>query len=595
MTVLFFVSLAGDLDLVLGEYDGELSYIENTGTSTAPVFVKRTGSGNPFDELDFGKESAPVLADLDGDGDVDLVVGEQGGVLNYLENTVTTPVFVARNGGANPFHDVDVGSTSTPALGDIDGDGILRPVSVDRQRPKITHLPLAGDLDLVVGEEGGELIYLENAGTSTAPVFVQRTGGANPFGGIGVGNASAPALADIDGDGTLSVSIIDRLRRHIFLSLAGDLDLVLGEYDGELSYIENTGTSTAPVFVKRTGSGNPFDELDFGKESAPVLADLDGDGDVDLVVGEQGGVLNYLENTVTTPVFVARNGGANPFHDVDVGSTSTPALGDIDGDGILRPVSVDRQRPKITHLPLAGDLDLVVGEEGGELIYLENAGTSTAPVFVQRTGGANPFGGIGVGNASAPALADIDGDGTLSVSIIDRLRRHIFLSLAGDLDLVVGEEYGQLIYFNNTGNSTTPLFVQRTGGANPFDGIDVGDKSAPTFADLDDDGTVDLVVGVGGYGAESGKIFYYRNVGTPSRPNFEKVDEESPFDQIDLGEDSKPALTDVDGDGTLRPCPYQQRRRITRFCRRRSGPRSWRRRQLAQLLREHRDIYNASI
>ena len=380
-----------------------------------------------------------------------------------------------------------------------------------------------------------------------------------------------------------------------FVSLAGDLDLVLGEYDGELSYIENTGTSTAPVFVKRTGSGNPFDELDFGKESAPVLADLDGDGDVDLVVGEQGGVLNYLENTVTTPVFVARTGGANPTHDVDVGSTSTPALGDIDGDGILRPVSVDRQRPKITHLPLAGDLDLVVGEEGGELIYLENAGTSTAPVFVQRTGGANPFGGIGVGNASAPALADIDGDGTLSVSIIDRLRRHIFLSLAGDLDLVVGEEYGQLIYFNNTGNSTTPLFVQRTGGANPFDGIDVGDKSAPTFADLDDDGTVDLVVGVGGYGAESGKIFYYRNVGTPSRPNFEKVDEESPFDQIDLGEDSKPALTDVDGDGTLRPCPYQQRRRITRFCRRRSGPRSWRRRQLAQLLREHRDIYNASI
>ena len=207
---------AGDLDLVLGEYDGELSYIENTGTSTAPVYVKRTGSGNPFDELDFGKESAPVLADLDGDGDVDLVVGEQGGVLNYLENTVTTPVFVARNGGANPLHDVDVGSTSTPALGDIDGDGILRPVSVDRQRPKITHLPLAGDLDLVVGEEGGELIYLENAGTSTAPVFVQRTGGANPFGGIGVGNASAPALADIDGDGTLSVSIIDRLRRHIF-------------------------------------------------------------------------------------------------------------------------------------------------------------------------------------------------------------------------------------------------------------------------------------------------------------------------------------------------------------------------------------------
>ena len=39
---------AGDLDLVVGNYDGELIYAENTGTSTAPVFVQRTGSANPF-------------------------------------------------------------------------------------------------------------------------------------------------------------------------------------------------------------------------------------------------------------------------------------------------------------------------------------------------------------------------------------------------------------------------------------------------------------------------------------------------------------------------------------------------------------------
>ena len=385
--------------------------------------------------------------------------------------------------------------------------------------------------------------------------FREVAGG--PFDGINVGDDSAPVLADIDGD--------------------GDLDLVVGNRDGVLNYFENTGTSTTPLFVRRTGSANPFDGINVGNESAPALADLDDDGDLDLVVGDEGSLLNYFNNTgnSTAPTFVARTGSANPFNEINVGRDGSPAFVDLDGDH---------------------DLDLVVGESiHGVLIYLENAGNSTTPVFAQKSGSANPFDGIDVGYWTTPALADIDGDGTLSVSIIDRLRRHIFLSLAGDLDLVVGEEYGQLIYFNNTGNYTTPLFVQRTGGANPFDGIDVGDKSAPTFADLDDDGTVDLVVGVGGYGAESGKIFYYRNVGTPSRPNFEKVDEESPFDQIDLGEDSKPALTDVDGDGTLRPCPYQQRRRITRFCRRRSGPRSWRRRQLAQLLREHRDIYNASI
>ena len=69
------------------------------------------------------------------------------------------------------------------------------------------------------------------------------------------------------------------------MSLAGDLDLVVGEYNGLLNYTENTGTSTAPVFVQRTGSANPFDGIIvhffgpiFGMISAPALADLDGDG-----------------------------------------------------------------------------------------------------------------------------------------------------------------------------------------------------------------------------------------------------------------------------------------------------------------------------
>jgi hypothetical protein len=61
----------------------------------------------------------------------------------------------------------------------------------------------AGDLDLVVGNEDGSLSYMENTGTSTAPAFVQRTGSANPFDGIDVGGYSAPAVADLDGDGTL--------------------------------------------------------------------------------------------------------------------------------------------------------------------------------------------------------------------------------------------------------------------------------------------------------------------------------------------------------------------------------------------------------
>ena len=74
----------------------------------------------------------------------------------------------------------------------------------------------AGDLDLVVGDSEGNLHYMENTGTSTAPVFVARTEDDNPFYGINVGSDSKPALGDLDGDGTLRpCPSIDSQRSHV--------------------------------------------------------------------------------------------------------------------------------------------------------------------------------------------------------------------------------------------------------------------------------------------------------------------------------------------------------------------------------------------
>src|SRR4029079_7778059 len=111
----------------------------------------------------------------------------------------------------------------------------------------------------------------------------------------------------------------------------------------------------------------------------------------------------------------------------------------------------------------------------------KNVGTAIAPVLVKQTGAGNPFSVVTLdGNlASTPAMADIDRD--------------------GDLDLAVGEGNGTIRYFENAGTSNAPVFVERTGAANPLAAI-TGSGSdqnvaTPAFGDVDEDGDLDLMVG----------------------------------------------------------------------------------------------------
>ncbi|QSJ20866.1 VCBS repeat-containing protein [Nostoc sp. UHCC 0702] len=92
-------------------------------------------------------------------------------------------------------------------------------------------------------------------------------------------------------------------------------------------------------------------------------------------------------------------------------------------------------------------------------------------------------------------------------------------------------------YYRNSGGNFTAV----TGVDNPFDGVDVGDFSTPTFADIDGDGDQDAFIG-----NDDGTINYYRNSGG----NFTAVTGvDNPFDGVDVGDFSTPAFADIDGDG----------------------------------------------
>ena len=133
-----------------------------------------------------------------------------------------------------------------------------------------------------------------------------------------------------------------------------------------------------------------------------------------------------------------------------------------------------------------------------------------------------PFGGISMDGAIFPAFVNLYG--------------------AGD-DLVLGTDAGPLILYRRDGTR----FLRVQGVDDPFAELDVSNprSSAPAFADVDDDGDYDLLVG-----ASEGTLQYWRNDGNSSHPKFVRVDgADDPFDGIRKAvlTNSRPTFADLDG------------------------------------------------
>lgn len=515
----------GDLDIAIGRSDGTVGYFENTGSSTSPSYTQRTGSNNPFDGFDLGDDAVVDFGDVDGDGDLDLVAGKSAGTLAYFENTgsSTSPSYTQRTGSDNPFSGFDLGDNSAPKLADFEGDG---------------------DLDAIIGRADGTLAYLENTGSTTSPSYTQRTGTDNPFDGADFGDDSVPGIADVDGDGDLDIAVGKNLP----------------DQENSIAYFENNGSATSPSYTHRIGSDNPFDGF-AGTDSAPVFGDVDGDGDLDVPVGARDGQIRYLEHTGdVTRTAMYSDATDNPFEGNSVTGNSTPTEVDLDADG---------------------DLDVVVGKDDGTLVYLENTGTATDPVYEARLGSENPFDGFDFGDNSAPLAVDYEGDGDFDMAVgradgsVGYLENtgsatnpsftkrtgsdnpFSELAVAGeaklaqadldgdqDLDIIAGKDAGTLMYFENTGSMTNPSYTQRTGSDNPFDGFDVGDNSAPSASDVDNDGDIDVVAG-----ALDGSLAYFENTGSETSPSFtQRTGMDNPFANASVGGGNAPRFADLDHD-----------------------------------------------
>lgn len=402
--------------------------------------------------------TAPVFGDLDDDGDFDLVLGSTGLEIEYFENTGTNtvPIFHRDASMFSSIYDGGYQYTNSyyPALYDLDSDG---------------------DLDLTIGGYNG-ILYYENIGTPSTPVWADVNTDLFSDANSQIGTDARQTFSDLDNDGDPDLIV------GIGESLLG------GPTPGITMGFRNTGTAQSPAFLRDDSLviGIP----DVGLNSYPTLADLDTDGDNDMLIGRDGAAVFYYENTgtSTTPVWTR---DYTVFSIVETTNYwKDPGFCDLDGDN---------------------DFDLIYGTDNGDLFFYENTGTISAPQYQY-----NPayFKVIKSSGSSTVSFADYDND--------------------GDFDMLSGSTYSGLLYVKNNGNNTTPVFDT---ASVIFAGIDPGFRCSPVFIDIDNDSDFDIVSGYSG-----GTIkLYVNNNGT-------FTENTTMFGNVSVNYQSIPVFADIDGD-----------------------------------------------
>lgn len=462
----------------------------------------------------------PAVADLDGDGDIDLLSFDifYTGQINYYRNmakerynrTDTFDLLVTsrcyglffENQSNSDIVQINDDCSYTPPPDTV--SALPYPRSDRGTQPQARPMHIGSTLwplflgsdtlaDLLLGDiENPRLTLLRNTGTRDTARMTQIVD-SFPLYTQAAFISAFPAAFGVD--------VVGSARKDLIITTNDQFVTELGEHNWLYENVAGSGRDSFRLVNKRFLIDNI---LQHGRYASPVFIDVDNDGDKDLLV-------SYVNNAQKTVVHKYIRQG-NSFSLTDTQYLALPAslngrvrmaAADLNGDGLS---------------------DLLLGTTGGDLLFYQNTGNGFTLIDSQ-------YQQIQAGQHSSPAFGDINGD--------------------GKIDLLVANQLGRIVYFENTGTATAPVFVKQSDSLGFIDLRDGFFTGAANIAigDFNGNGDPDLVAG-----NEWGSLYLFADIRqkinqriTPSQQNFF-------FPSTAIQTDIKPAnygapaIEDVDGD-----------------------------------------------
>lgn len=318
---------------------------------------------------------------------------------------------------------------------------------------------------------------------------------------------------------------------YLFVDYNGDgsVDLATDDSLSGVKLYRNDGSPSFPIFVQDGGvllddSSRPVFS---GYFSIPSFVDLNGDSVLDFLSSNSAdGSINYYVNVGTrqSPLFHFVTGmfsGITVIGDsCYTTSAQTRNAKSAHGAGGMRFADIDAD----------GAPDLFYGDFfAGGLFYMRNVGTAQTPLLECTSNRFPPGGSLLTAGFNHPNLEDIDGDGDLDlfVGVLNNMQRNGFW------------------FYENTGTAFAPSYGLRT--KNYLSSLDVGLNAHPALVDIDGDSKRDLIVGNACDGScVSGQLWYFRNTGTATSPEFTLID--SAFGGVSGNFSYAPVFADFDND-----------------------------------------------